>query len=171
MPRRKRPSPNTQPGDTVQIRAGTYTGGITVWGGAYKSGAPGAYITVRAYDGDLTAHIGRLALQPVSYLIFQGLDVSTNDVQSVNISGLEIAAPLYNRCHHGQFLNCRFNMTDTDGTAGGGDEIFKSAQADYILVQDCELQDLAGPETSPEDQRRHGLAVSDLLHRAPPLHA
>ena len=141
---------NTQPGDTVQIRAGTYSGGVTVWGGAYKSGAPGAYITVRAYDGALTAHVGRLALQPVSYLIFDGLDVSTSDVQCVNVCGLEIAAPNYNRSHHVQFLNCRFNMTDTDGVAGGGDEIFKSSQADYILVQDCELQVLAGGNFVPK---------------------
>ena len=133
----------TQPGDTVQIRAGTYSGGITVWGGGYKSGAPGAPITVRAYDGYLTAHIGRLALQPVSYLNFEGLDVAMDDVQPINLCGIETSWRVYNRCHHLQFRHCKFTLTDTDGTQGA-DELFKCAQTDYLLVEDCELTVASG---------------------------
>ena len=129
----------TVPGDTVQVRAGTYAGGVTVWGGGYKSGAPGTPITVRAYDGDLTAHIGRLALQPVSYLNFEGLDIGTTDVQSINLCGIETSYRVYNKPHHVQIKRCRFSMKDGDGVDGGGCEIFKGAQGEYWLIEDTEL--------------------------------
>ncbi len=132
----------TAPGDTVQVRAGTYAGGVTIWGDAYsfKCGAPGAPITVRAYDGDLTAHIGRLALQPGQYLNFEGLDVGTSDVQSINLCGIETSYRVYVKSHHVQIKRCRFSMTDSDGVDGGGNEIFKGAQGDYWTIEDCELR-------------------------------
>jgi len=43
-----------QAGDTVNVRAGNYAEGRLDF---YRDGAPGAYITVQSYDGDLAAHV------------------------------------------------------------------------------------------------------------------
>ncbi len=95
---------------------------------------------MRAYDGDLTAHIGRLALQPVSYLNFEGLDIATTDVQSINLCGIETSYRVYNKSHHVQIRRCRFSMKDGDGVDGAGCEIFKGAQGEYWLIEDTELR-------------------------------
>ncbi len=156
----------TQPGDTVQIRSGTYTGGITVWGGGYKSGAPGSPITVRAYDGYLTAHIGRLALQPVSYLNFEGLDVAMSDVQPINLCGIETSWRVYNRCHHMQFRHCKFTLTDTDGVQGA-DELFK-CRADRLPARGG-LRTDGGERDVRQGERGPGLRLRELRHHAPRL--
>ena len=129
---------NSQAGNVIQLRAGTY-GTINGGYGLGKNGTPSAWITVRSYDGDLTAQIGNAFLQPCSYISFEGINFYNNDMQCVNVCGLETSYRVYTKSHHINFKRCKFINSDTNGTREAGSEIFKSSQSEYLLVEDCEL--------------------------------
>ena len=125
-----------QPGDIVQMRAGVYPDYVYL---ERKAGTPAAYITVRSYDGDLTANEDAVVMLPAgSYISFQGIDFSLANGHSINISGIETSYDVYDKAHHLEFKRCRFHERDTDGAAGG-DEIIKCAQAEYLTFEDCEV--------------------------------
>jgi len=137
------------PGDTVQVRAGTYTAGNNINGDGYCSiqapdhalvgGAPGAYITIRSYDGDLTAHFtGGIRLVRCKYLRLVGLDASApggGHPVSV-ISGCDDYADPAKRSNHIEINNCRIHDSNTSSGQ------LKLQQSDYITVQDCELYNI-----------------------------
>ncbi len=130
------------------MRSGTY-GGINGGYGLQKNGSPTAWITIYAYDGDLTATITNAFLQPCSYISFQGISFANNDYQCVNVCGLETSWRVYTKSHHIKFQRCKFHTTDTNGTREVGSEVFKSSQSEYLLVEDCEMS--AATTQSPTD--------------------
>jgi len=133
-----------QPGDTIQLRAGKYTAGV--W--TTKAGSPDASITVRAYDGDLTANQDAgVGLVACSYLRFQGIDFSVANGHCINVCGTSPSYHVYDKSHHVAFLHCRFHERDTDDKAGG-DEVIKGSQSEYLLFEDCEVYVDKGPHTT-----------------------
>jgi len=123
-------------GDTIQMRAGTYPDGVWM---TYKAGAPGAYITVRSYDGDYAANLDASFSVPAgSYIKFEGIVFSVADAHCVNICGISTGFEQFDKAHHIEFRRCKFHERDTDGV-NGGDEIIKCSQAEYLVFEDCEV--------------------------------
>ena len=141
---------HAQPGDTVSVRAGTYTGLMNINGpgtggscatpnptNAVIGGAPGAPITIRSYDGDFAAQFtGGVRVVRCKYLTLTGLDMrmtGTSGHPLSIISGCEDYATADKRSNNIQVVNCRVH----DGGSNSGQ--LKVQQSDYITVQDCEL--------------------------------
>ncbi len=93
---------------------------------------------------------------------FEGLDIWRNDAQCVNMSGVETSYDVYDRANHIQFKRCRMEVLDTDGQSGG--ENFKSAQADYILMEDCELFTSGCPTSDTVDWLWNDYSVGRRLY-------
>jgi len=119
-------------GDTIQVRAGSYGGGVAANCISAKHGSPGAYITVNAYDGDLTAEfINGLGLRGgCSYIRLTGLSM-TNNAQNANHPIHICSNPDICRSDHIEVLRCRFH--DWVGPSQ-----IKSQDTDYLLYEDCE---------------------------------
>ena len=112
-------------GDNIYLRAGTYNQYL-YWdfGG---NGASGAYITIQAYDGDLTATLTNteetLSLSARTYIKVIGLEVKTGS----NV------VHVHNGSHHICIQRCKIH----DG--GNEADCVKANQADYVFVEDCEI--------------------------------
>ena len=146
---------HAQPGDTVQVRAGTYgSGGIlTNINGPgpdgycaevnpdklVLGGAPGSPITIRPYDGDFSVYyIGGFRVVRCKYLNITGFDVSLpagGHPFSV-ISGCSDFATADKRSNHILLSNCKVH----DGGTSSGQ--LKVQQSDYITVEDCDIYNL-----------------------------
>ena len=147
------------PGDTIYLRAGTYTAMDRMGGdgGCPNSppnrgtigGAPGAPITIASYDGNLAAVFNNsLLLVRAQYVNVVGIDFivpykgnggATHPIQITSgCTGGAYPADYYTsnrRGHHIQVLNCRFH----DWTLPGNFGMVKVNQVDYVTLQDCEL--------------------------------
>jgi len=130
-------------GDTIQVRAGSYVQGL-YWdtGG---NGAPGAYITIQAYDGDLTASFvgasgttNTIDLENRQYCKVIGLDVAATQSQGyycVKLSG----------CQYVELKRCSIH------DSGAGDAV-KGNQGDYYLIEDNEIYRPGGAAPSGNNQ-------------------
>ena len=130
-----------QPGDNVQLRAGSYPCNMYFYPNA-KSGTAGAPITINSYDGPLQATItSEFFMQAASYLTVTGVAFAVTDTQIVNFCGYEQSLDDYTYPndtlnHHIQFLNCKFTYSDV---ANNWNALVKLTQIDYLLMQDCEI--------------------------------
>jgi hypothetical protein len=148
-----------QPGDNVCIRAGTYSQHL-YWDMS-NQGAPGAYITVKAYDGDLTVYLSSdtsgdpITIHGKRYIRIVGLDVSGNvDTGLIHTdssdTGDEAMYIYIQRCYLHQtvsgnkdctHLNGQFLYTEnTEGTGAYG-QVFDNVKMDYGVVRDCYMHD------------------------------
>jgi len=130
-------------GDTIQVRAGAYVQHL-YWdvGG---DGAPGAYITIQAYDGDLTASFvgesgaaNTIDLENRHYAKVIGLDIAATQNQAyycVKMSG----------CQYVELKRCALH------DSGNGD-VVKGNQGDYYLIEDNEIYRPGGDNPSGNNQ-------------------
>ena len=124
-----------QAGDTVNVRAGNYAEGRLDF---YRDGAPGAYITVQSYDGDLAAHVtDGVYIHGRAYIKLIGMEVSN----STNVLHVDPGDPrtLVPRSQYIYIQRCYMH------DSGGGD-VFKANQSDYVYLEDCELMGPPGDE-------------------------
>jgi len=140
---------HAQPGDTVQVRSGTYSSLMNIGGdGSCGSqqpnhtligGAPGSPITIRSYDGDFAAvFTGGVRMVRCKYLILTGLDCSLpGGGHPISItSGCDDYATPDKRSNHITISNCKVH----DGGTSSGQ--LKLQQSDYLTVQDCDIYNL-----------------------------
>jgi len=142
---------HAQPGDTVWVRAGTYTTFMNINGGdacgvhlpdyALLGGSPGAPITIRPYDGDFSAiFTGAVRIVRCKYLTLMGFEMyqpSGGHPLSVTsgCTGTDFYSPEH-RTNHILVTNCKIH----DGGTSSGQ--CKLQQSDYLTVQDCEFWNL-----------------------------
>jgi len=140
---------HAQPGDTVQVRAGTYTALNNVNGDGYCAiqkpdhallgGSPGSPITIRPYDGDFTVfYTGGVRFVRCKYLTITGMDMSLpagGHPFSVT-SGCDDYATVDKRSNNIVATNCKIH----DGGTSSGQ--LKIQQSDYVTVENCEMYNL-----------------------------
>jgi PKD repeat protein len=117
---------NASAGDTIYFRAGSYNQNLYWDFGA--NGSAGNYITIQAYDGDLTATMYNteelLSLFGRTYVKVIGMEFRTGS-NVVHIHG---------GAHHVYVQRCYIH----DG--GAEADLMKGNQSDYVYVEDCELK-------------------------------
>jgi len=119
-------------GDTVSVRTGTYAERVKF----YSNGAPGAEITVRAYDGDLTVYATDGAgVRAQEYIRIVGLELSGN----VNTLHIDPSADLLTRSRYVTVQRCYIHPP----TSG---DVAKANQSDYVTIEDCEIYGPPGDE-------------------------
>ncbi|MBE9565246.1 MAG: right-handed parallel beta-helix repeat-containing protein, partial [Proteobacteria bacterium] len=122
-----------QAGDTVNVRAGDYAEGRLDF---YRDGAPGAYITVQSYDGDLAAHVtDGIWVHGRAYIKIIGMEVSN----STNVLHVDPGDNLVPRSQYIYIQRCYLH----DSTGG---DVFKANQSDYVYLEDSELLGPPGDE-------------------------
>ena len=128
------------PGDTIQVRSGTYTNLEYL---SNIHGTPGAYITINAYDGNLTAEFtAGVYFNYFTYFTVNGLSFTNSGNTSAHpIKICEGNDIVTQRSSYIQMLNCRFH----DWT--GGLQI-KNQHSDYLLYQGCEAYNTVSTSTS-----------------------
>ena len=113
------------PGDTIQVRAGTYTNL------EYLSdihGTPGAYITINAYDGNLTAEFtAGVYFNYFTYVAVNGLSFANSNGHAFKVCAIDVQTQ---RSAYIQASGCRFHDASMQ---------VKCQQSDYITIQDSEL--------------------------------
>ena len=165
---------HAQPGDTVQVRAGTYTAGQAINGDGYCAiqapdhlvigGTAGAPITIRSYDGDFTAiFTGGFSMVRCKYLTLTGLDLSIpaggHPVRVTSGCQDDFADPV-RRSHNIVITNCKIH----DGGSTSGQA--KMQQCDYITIQDCEFYNLgAGGMTVDGVWNTHSTYRRNYFHQ------
>ena len=114
-------------GDNIYLRAGSYNQYLYWDFGA--NGSAGNYITLQAYDGDLTATLYNteelLSLAGRTYIKVIGLELRTGS----NVLHIHAGA------HHVYVQRCYIH----DG--GNEADCIKGNQADYVYIEDCEVAD------------------------------
>jgi len=130
-------------GDTIQVRAGSYTQHL-YWdtGG---DGAPGAYITIQAYDGDLTASFvgesgagNTIDLESRHYVKVIGFDIAGTQSQGYYCVKMSL-------CQYCELKRCRIH------DSGTGDAV-KGNQGDYYLIEGNEIYRPGGDNPSGNNQ-------------------
>ena len=130
-------------GDTIQVRAGAYVQHL-YWdvGG---DGAPGAYITIQAYDGDLTASFvgdsgaaNTIDLESRHYIKVIGLDVAGTQSQGYYCVKASV-------CQYVEIKRCALH------DSGSGD-VVKGNQGDYYTIEDNEIYRPGGDNPSGNNQ-------------------
>jgi hypothetical protein len=121
-----------QPGDTVEIHAGTYPGGLAF---TNLKGLPGAWITLRAAAGETVIFEGGgNAIQFVepAYLHVKGLTFRHQTGNGVNTDdGGTFNTP----AHHVVFEDCIFR----DMNASGNNDLLKLSGLDSFEVRGCQF--------------------------------
>ena len=121
------------PGDTINVRAGTYD--ETAWF-LDKEGAPGAWITLRSYDGDLAAVItDKVYVHNSKYIRIEGFDISGG----ANALHIDPASGLFPRSANIEVFRCYVHDPSRGDTC-------KINNADYVLVEDCEFASNGGEQ-------------------------
>jgi len=155
-------------GDTIQVRAGNYSQHL-YWdvGG---DGAPGAYITIQAYDGDRTAVItansgatNTIDTYARHYVRFIGLELIAN------LSGQYYCFYAHDGSQHVELVRCYIH----DSKAG---DAVKASQCDYFTVQECEIAHPGGSAPSGNNQGidggvdvDYGLFRNNYIHDFPDM--
>jgi PKD repeat protein len=120
-------------GDTVNVRAGTYSESRLDW---YTDGTSGNPITLVSYDGDLAAHVNDgVYVHARKYITIEGMEISG----AVNALHIDPGANLTPRSEYINIKRCYIHDAD------GGD-VAKANQSDYVVFEDCELKGPPGDE-------------------------
>ena len=125
-----------QAGDTVNVRAGTYSGSLNELR-PRANGTASAPITYRSYDGDLQAKITEgMNVRGQWYCVIIGFEASSNGAMGIHVQpgdSLDI------RSHHVTVQRCWFHDPVRYDTV-------KLNQSDYLTFEDCELSGPSGDE-------------------------
>lgn len=150
-----------QPGYTLYIRAGTYTGATDMIDSALYtvpsgtswldpvtiSGYSGETVTIRPPDG---THAVRLTTGAPSYIILQDVTVDYVSHTSGSVEGIYLSTG----AHHNRFLRVELKNARRFGVVfskNGG-------YADYNEVIDCNIHDIGNGDT--DNTNGHGLYIS-----------
>jgi len=144
-------------GDTINMRAGSYTQHL-YWDSG-PNGAPGAYITIQAYDGDrtvsLTGESGRantIDLPGRQYIKLIGLEVTAS--QTGGYYPVKVGA----YAAHVDVLRCYIH------DSGTGD-VVKLTVSDYVTVEGCEISYPGGQSPSGNNQGIDNVDVDYAIYR------
>ena len=146
-----------QPGDNIQVRAGLYNQHLYWDLGA--NGTPGAYISVQAYDGDLTVQLvgenksDTICFHGKQYCKLIGFDITggggTAPVHSDNNGTVRPSHIYVQRCYvhdppRGEdctHMNGEYIFTENCEACRPNDHVLDYVNVDYGAVRNCYLHD------------------------------
>jgi hypothetical protein len=122
-----------RPGDTILVRAGTYSGGEFI---ANLQGSPSAWIVILAAPGETVTYHGATEafhFTDPAYLRIEGLRFESQTGNGVNIDdGGSYQTP----AHSIHIENCHWGLMD----ASGNNDQLKLSGVDTITVRNCSFQ-------------------------------
>ena len=125
-----------QAGDTVNVRAGTYSGSLNELR-PRADGTPSAPITYTSYDGYLAAKVNEgMNIMAHAYINLSGFEASSNGAMGIHV---QPSSDLSVRSHHVNVSNCWFHNPVRYDT-------IKLNQSDYLTFTDCEISGPSGDE-------------------------